>query len=102
MYNFLHSTLFFILKSEGFLFMIFSCIRHGRTEMNAQDLVCGVTDIPLIDLGIQQAKNASEDIFEKIQTAVLWYVRKNTLSTALQPEKPQKRLPYLRLCRISF
>ena len=51
--------------------MIFSCIRHGRTEMNAQDLVCGVTDIPLIELGIQQAKNASEDIFEKIQTGVI-------------------------------
>ena len=47
--------------------MIFSCIRHGRTEMNAQDLVCGVTDIPLIELGIQQAKTASENIYKKIQ-----------------------------------
>lgn len=47
--------------------MIFSCIRHGRTQMNAEDLVCGVTDIPLIDLGIQQAKNASVEIFDKIQ-----------------------------------
>ena len=47
--------------------MIFSCIRHGRTQMNAQDLVCGVTDIPLIELGIQQAKTASENIYQKIQ-----------------------------------
>ena len=47
--------------------MIFSCIRHGRTQMNAEDLVCGVTDIPLIELGIQQAKTASENIYKKIQ-----------------------------------
>ena len=47
--------------------MIFSCIRHGRTQMNAEDLVCGVTDIPLIELGIKQAKTASEDIYQKIQ-----------------------------------
>lgn len=47
--------------------MIFSCIRHGRTEMNALDLVCGVTDIPLIDVGIEQAKKASDDIYQKIQ-----------------------------------
>ena len=47
--------------------MIFSCIRHGRTQMNAQDLVCGVTDIPLIELGVQQSQNASIQIFDKIQ-----------------------------------
>ena len=47
--------------------MIFSCIRHGRTQMNAQDLVCGVTDIPLIELGVQQAQDASIQIFDKIQ-----------------------------------
>ena len=47
--------------------MIFSCIRHGRTQMNAEDLVCGVTDIPLIELGVQQAQNASIQIFDKIQ-----------------------------------
>ena len=47
--------------------MIFSCIRHGRTEMNAQDLVCGVTDIPLIELGVHQAQDASIQIFDKIQ-----------------------------------
>ena len=47
--------------------MIFSCIRHGRTQMNAQDLVCGVTDIPLIELGVHQAQDASIQIFDKIQ-----------------------------------
>ena len=57
--------------------MIFSCIRHGRTQMNAQDLVCGVTDIPLIELGIQQAKNASEDIFEKIYYQSHYHNRMN-------------------------
>lgn len=51
--------------------MIFSCIRHGRTQMNAQDLVCGVTDIPLIELGVQQAQDASIQIFDKIQTGVI-------------------------------
>ena len=51
--------------------MYFSCIRHGRTQMNVEDLVCGVTDIPLVELGIQQAKNASEDIYKKIQKGEL-------------------------------
>ena len=51
--------------------MYFSCIRHGRTQMNAEDLVCGITDIPLVELGIQQAKNASEDIYKKIQKGEL-------------------------------
>ena len=35
--------------------------------MNAEDLVCGITDIPLIEVGINQAQNASEDIYQKIQ-----------------------------------
>ena len=35
--------------------------------MNVEDFVCGVTDIPLVELGIQQAKNASEDIYIKIK-----------------------------------
>jgi len=51
--------------------MYFSCIRHGRTQMNVEDLVCGVTDIPLVELGVQQAKNASEDIYKKIQKGEL-------------------------------
>lgn len=51
--------------------MYFSCIRHGRTQMNAENLVCGVTDIPLIELGVQQAKTASEDIYDKIQKGEL-------------------------------
>lgn len=30
-------------------------VRHGETELNAQKLVCGATDLPLTDNGIAQA-----------------------------------------------
>ena len=34
--------------------------RHGLTAFNAQELVCGVTDIPLTETGLQQAREMAE------------------------------------------
>lgn len=50
--------------------MIISCIRHGQTQMNKDDLVCGRTDIPLTELGMQQAQQAGEDIVKQIQNGL--------------------------------
>ena len=36
--------------------MIFYVARHGETEWNALDKVCGRTDIPLTEKGMEQAK----------------------------------------------
>lgn len=37
-------------------------LRHGQTEMNSRDLVVGITDDKLTQAGIEQAKEAAENI----------------------------------------
>ena len=35
--------------------------RHGQTQMNADNQVCGRTDIPLTELGLQQAQQLADN-----------------------------------------
>jgi broad specificity phosphatase PhoE len=55
-------------------------VRHGETEWNAENKVCGVTDIDLTDLGIKQAKKLSTRLenhdIELILTSPLKRARK--------------------------
>lgn len=45
------------LLSGPFLFL-----RHGRTAANATDIVCGVTDLPLDEIGHTQASRAADHL----------------------------------------
>ncbi len=38
--------------------------RHGQTEWNSSNKVCGITDIELSSIGIEQAKELADKIFE--------------------------------------
>lgn len=40
-------------------------VRHGETAYNAEDRVCGVSDIPLTDRGREQAGRLSKEIAKK-------------------------------------
>ena len=39
--------------------------RHGQTPMNVEDLICGRTDVPLTEVGQQQAKLLAESALDK-------------------------------------
>ena len=39
--------------------------RHGQTPWNVEDLICGRTDVPLTELGQQQAKLLAESAIDK-------------------------------------
>ncbi|WP_082651945.1 histidine phosphatase family protein [Gorillibacterium timonense] len=39
--------------------------RHGQTEWNSENRVCGITEVQLTDRGIEQAKELSKIIIEK-------------------------------------
>lgn len=39
--------------------------RHGQTEYNALNKVCGVTDLPLTETGLKQAENLAQQIKDK-------------------------------------
>ncbi len=51
--------------------MTVTIIRHGETAMNSKDLICGITDIPLTEKGIMQAKEAANHLLQKISTGEL-------------------------------
>jgi len=49
-------------------------IRHGETVWNVENKICGATDSPLTPLGIQQAKQAAENIInEGIKADIILY-----------------------------
>ena len=39
--------------------------RHGQTPWNVEDLICGRTDVPLTEVGQQQAKRLAESALDK-------------------------------------
>lgn len=43
-----------VIRPGEFLFM-----RHGETEANAADVICGSTDLPLSEIGHEQARQAA-------------------------------------------
>ena len=45
--------------------MILYTIRHGQTIWNAENRVCGRTDIPLTGLGMQQAREAGRKLADE-------------------------------------
>ena len=51
--------------------MTVTIIRHGETAMNSKELVCGITDIPLTEKGILQAKEAANRLVQKINSREL-------------------------------
>lgn len=48
-----------VIDADGFLLM-----RHGETEANARDVICGSTDIDLTPRGLAQAEAAAEALRE--------------------------------------
>ncbi|WP_261300488.1 histidine phosphatase family protein [Paenibacillus andongensis] len=40
-------------------------VRHGQTEWNYENRVCGITDVQLTDKGEEQAKELSKIVYEK-------------------------------------
>ena len=51
--------------------MTVTIIRHGETAMNSKDLICGITDIPLTEKGILQAKETANRLVQKINSREL-------------------------------
>ena len=39
--------------------------RHGQTEYNAQNRICGVTDLPLTEKGLKQAEELAQKLKDK-------------------------------------
>ncbi|WP_155153140.1 histidine phosphatase family protein [Curvivirga aplysinae] len=60
----------------------FIYLRHGQTDWNLQDLVQGISDIPLNETGRQQARNASDAMKELPIKSVYASPRKRAFETA--------------------
>ena len=56
--------------------------RHGQTEWNAQDKVCGITDVGLTKLGIKQADELAEKLKDKGIDIILHSPLKRAVQTA--------------------
>ena len=39
--------------------------RHGQTQYNADNRICGITDLPLTQTGVEQAKNLAQQLKDK-------------------------------------
>ena len=59
--------------------MIFYVARHGQTEWNAENKICGITDIDLTEKGIVQADELAEQVKEKDIEIKKQYDGKNVL-----------------------
>lgn len=57
--------------------------RHGQTEMNKANLVCGVTDVPLNETGRQQA----ELLAEKLRSENIDLIISSPLKRAIQTSR---------------
>lgn len=45
--------------------MVLYVVRHGQTEWNFENRVCGITEVQLTERGIEQAKELSQIVIEK-------------------------------------
>lgn len=64
-------------------------VRHGQSEWNVLDKICGATDVPLTDLGRQQAEKTGELIVESkiVADEILYSPLLRAKDTALQISK---------------
>lgn len=56
--------------------------RHGQTEWNAENRVCGVTDIDLTDKGVEQARRLSAVLASRSVDVLFTSPLKRALETA--------------------
>lgn len=57
--------------------------RHGQTEWNAQNRVCGITDVGLTDKGIEQAKHLAR----KVESKNINIIISSSLTRAIETSK---------------
>ena len=56
--------------------------RHGQTEWNAENKVCGITDIALTEKGIAQAEELAEQVKEKNIEIIISSPMKRAIATS--------------------
>lgn len=62
--------------------MTFYVARHGQTEWNAENKVCGITDIALTEKGIAQADELAEQVKEKNIEIIISSPMKRAVTTS--------------------
>ena len=62
--------------------MTFYVARHGQTEWNAENKVCGITDIPLTEKGIAQADELAAQVKEKNIEIIISSPMKRAVATS--------------------
>lgn len=62
--------------------MIFYVARHGQTEWNAENRICGITDIALTEKGIAQAQELALQVKEKDIDIILSSPMKRAVMTS--------------------
>lgn len=62
--------------------MIIYVARHGQTEWNAENKVCGITDIALTEKGIAQADELAEQVKEKDIEIIISSPMKRAVNTS--------------------
>lgn len=68
-----------MVNGDAFLLM-----RHGETEANARDLICGRTDLPLTARGLAQAKQAAAGLVRSGEAAGIEVILTSPLARARQ------------------
>ena len=62
-------------------------VRHGQTAWNAENKVCGVTDLPLTEEGVRQAQKAAQHLKDKDIDLILSSPMTRALQTAREAAK---------------
>lgn len=68
-----------MVNGDAFLLM-----RHGETEANARDLICGRTDLPLTARGLAQARQAAAGLVRSGEAAGIEVILTSPLARARQ------------------
>ena len=71
-------------------------IRHGATQLSAEDRFAGATDVPLSDIGREQARGLSKRLAEDPIVAVYCSPMKRTIETAQIIAEPHELTPIAR------